>query len=462
MLKQKVTSWLICAIMLLASAPSKAFAQTIAQHAPGSLSTQAFAQNKPKLPPQVNQGSSVSEIVDWLDKNSFSQARIGLESEGSESYSDPADTTESINREEAKRSLVTDRDADTYKLVFPTGPGTDEFFAQLNKAGEQGYKLLSVMYRWHRLSTLDGYRTPVAILKLDSVPHEYIWFKVKARDYFFSIPGFDEKYKEQSDQGFQLVDFLADVYCGDTDLEGNCNSAADYLFLLERQKGVEKPLKFIVARSVPKRKLRMGPELTEQIKAKLADGLYPISVFNKFEILLTQMNRDELSTGNPDVQVVTNSFPHDVKGKIKDLAKQGYRILIVSSGSAVMYRRADSRPPVSYKWLDADNSDFEKQLLELQTRGAVYRMIYPNRDRTTKEGMIFELGAADGGRRREYKVLRFEFQDGKDAAGNPVPSDLTPSSKETLKLMNSLAKEGFVVRELFKSKKVSVLLERSR
>jgi hypothetical protein len=345
--------------------------------------------------------------------------------------------------------------------VFPTGPGTDEFFEQLNKAGEQGYKLLSVMYSWHRLSTLNGYRTPVAILKLDSVPHEYTWFKSKS-PYYFTIPGFDEKYKEQSDQGFQLVDFLVDVYCGDTDLEGNCNSAADYLFLLEREKGVEKPLKFIVARSVPQRKLKMGPELTEQIKAKLADGFHPISVFNKFEVLLTQMNGDELSTGNPDVQVVTISVLHDVKGKIKNLAKQGYRILLVSSGIAVMYRRADNATPVSYEWVDSDKSDFEKRVLELQARGGVYRMIYPNRDRTTKEKLIFELPAGDQPARREYKVLRFDFQDGKDAAGNPVPIDLTPSSKETLKLMNSLAKEGFVVRELFKSKKVSVLLERSR
>ena len=354
------------------------------------------------------------------------------------------------------RSVAADRDADTYKLVFPTGPGTNEFGEQLNKAGEQGYKLLSVMYRWHRLSALNGYRTPVAILKFDSVQHEYAWFKTKSES------GFDEKYKEQSDQGFHLVDFLVDdSICGDTDYEGNCTSAADYIFLLERDKGVEKPLKFTVARSVPTRKLEMGPELTEQIKTKLADGLYPISVFNKFEILLTEMNSDELSTGNPDVQVVTISVLRDVKGKINDLAKRGYRLLLVSSGIAVMYRRADNATPVSYEWVDSDKSDFEKRVLELEARGGLYRMIYPNRDRTTKEKLIFELGADDRVR-REYKVLRFEFQDGKDAARNPVPIDLTPSSKETVKEMNNLAKQGFVVRELFKSKKVSVLLERSR
>jgi len=50
----------------------------------------------------------------------------------------------------------------------------------------------------------------------------------------------------------------------------------------------------------------------------------------------------------------------------------------------------------------------------------------------------------------------------KDATGKRVQIDLTPSSKEPVQLMNNLAKEDFEVRELFKSKEVSVLLERSQ
>jgi hypothetical protein len=55
--------------------------------------------------------------------------------------------------------------------------------------------------------------------------------------------------------------------------------------------------------------------------------------------------------------------------------------------------------------------------------------------------------------RREYKVLRFEFQDVKDATGKRVQIDLTPSSKETVQLMNNLAKEGFEVREVVQVQK---------
>ena len=46
------------------------------------LSSQTRAQNKPKLPPPLNATWSTTEIVDWLDKNSLSHARIGLESGG--------------------------------------------------------------------------------------------------------------------------------------------------------------------------------------------------------------------------------------------------------------------------------------------------------------------------------------------------------------------------------------------
>jgi len=42
-----------------------------------------------------------------------------------------------------------------------------------------------------------------------------------------------------------------------------------------------------------------------------------------------------------------------------------------------------------------------------------------------------------------------------------VHIDLTPSSKETMKMLNSLAKDGFLVKDLFVSDKVSVLLERA-
>ena len=104
--------------------------------------------------------------------------------------------------------------------------------------------------------------------------------------------------------------------------------------------------------------------------------------------------------------------------------------------------------------------DFEEQLARLQARGTVYRMTYPTGEGIESK-LIFEQSAVGDGRRREYRVLKFEFQFVANAAEKKVHKDLTPASKETVKLMNTLAREGFVVRDLFISDQVSVLLERS-
>jgi hypothetical protein len=57
-------------------------------------------------------------------------------------------------------------------------------------------------------------------------------------------------------------------------------------------------------------------------------------------------------------------------------------------------------------------------------------------------------------------VLTFENEFNADAAAKNINIDLTSASNETIKLNNNLANEGFVVRDLFVSDSVSVILER--
>jgi hypothetical protein len=390
----------------------------------------------------------------------------------------PSPEAASPNQGEAKRSFVIDRNADTYKLVFPTRPGLDNFGEQLNKSAEQGYKLISVVYRWQSKSafTKNEYAVPVGILKLDEVQHEYAWFETASTS-LVAIDGFEQKYRELSQRGFRLVDqLLTNSSCDDGDplgivLGGGCE--INHLFLLERQKGVEKPIQFIIARSPVRAgfKVRNEGELAAQIKEKLADGFYPSDVFSKWEILLTQTeNTDEPSTGSPDVEVVMHLGLKSIEKKVNELAKQGYRLALMNKGTAVMYRHAQTVTPSTYVLLRVNRKSFDEQLAKLQESGAIYRMTYAGNG-TTKDQLVFEQGLVADGRRREYKVLNFEFQVVEDlklrsGGEKEVHIDLTPSSKETMKQLNNLAKEGFVVRDLFVSDivsdKVSVLLERLR
>lgn len=362
----------------------------------------------------------------------------------------------SSDRPETTRSFVIDRDSDRYRLVLAGGSGSPvaNLTEQLNKAGEQCYRFISVVYHWESAS---GYRVPIAIVERDDVQHEYASFAVAGQlAFIITGTGFEQKYRELAQRGFHLIDYHliwveCDKDCGD-----------DKEFLLERKKGVETPTQFILAYSpVANPKARMGPELTEQLKEKQAAGFNPSYVFSKWEILLTKTAKsNEPSSDDPDVQVVTSSFRHDVREKVNDLAKQGYRLVLVNSGIAVMSRRSKDAKSVSYVWLDVDAKDFAKQLVELQGLGAVYQMPYPSREGVTKDKLIFELGAKDQARRREYKVLEFEVRGTKDAA-KKVHLDLTPASKETMELLNRLAKDGFAVRDLLTSDRLRVILERS-
>jgi hypothetical protein len=135
-----------------------------------------------------------------------------------------------------------------------------------------------------------------------------------------------------------------------------------------------------------------------------------------------------------------------------------------------MYRRGLTATPLTYISLKVKDKRFAEQLAKLQESGAIYRMTYTG-DSGVEDQLMFEQGAVANSQRHEDKVLDFEFQVAEDLAPGQggqqeVRIDLTASSKETMKLLNSLAKEGFVVRDLFIPRewmtKVSVLLERTR
>lgn len=390
----------------------------------------------------------------------------------------PSPTT----RPDAKR--VVNADGEIYKLVFPSGydgklsyrldkeknelKRADEseftnFSEQLNKAGARGFKVKSAIHH---------HGVPVAILKFDESRYEYAWFVTTGYS-FFSIGEFQQKYAEFSKQGFQLVDhFLTEVFCEDNDLyllpTPRCES--NRLFLLEREEGAQSSRQHRLVISVPRWRTRqIGVELLRQINEGLGQ-FYPTHVLSKYEILLEQPTKnDELPSEKPDLRVVrdTSAWGQDNLPKnVNEMAKQGYRLALVGDGIAVMYKPVEPAPIVSYVWLDAKKKNFEQQLAQLQAQGAIYRMAYPYIE-GIKSQLILEQASTDDGQKREYKVLKFDFQvvvdpNLKNRAEGRVHIDLTPGSKEVVNLLNSLAKEGFVVRDLFVSDKVSVLLERPR
>jgi hypothetical protein len=406
----------------------------------------------------------------------------------------PPPSAESPKQTEAKPDFFVDTDADRYKLVFPLSylkkiynyPPKDKkekkareekeyfqwhrenseihssyrnsFIEQLNKAAAQRYRLIALDSPF------------LGIVRQDKVQYEYAGFEVYSyshaqlpREYFKE--NFERGYAPLAKQGFSVVDqvYLRGRCIGDDTSSMSCEYY-DF-FLLERTKGVEIPRQFRLARHMNIWGLwGSGDKLTTQINDYRASGFNPILAVSEFEVLLQPVtDKTEFLPVGTEFKVVTGI---KLEKKVNELARQGYRLLSTRSWIAVMYRNRDTTAPVSYIWLDTEKKRFEQDLTRLQENGAIYRMTSGDEDR-----LIFEQPAADVSKRREYKVLKIQFQETENFADQKVDIDLTPSSKEPIETLNRLVKEGFAVRDLFNANPStrthnglinSILLERTQ
>jgi hypothetical protein len=378
--------------------------------------------------------------------------------------------TPSENQGSGKQHSI-DRNGEAYRLVYPTRPGLENFVEQLNKAGDEGYYLTSAAYHRQRksASTRNVYAFPVAILKLDEVQHEYAYFETSGRPAVV-IPDFEQKYGELAKRGFRLV---AHLLLGKSCDDNGCESY-DYLFLVEREKSVERPAQFILARSSRLLTIKnITARLAAEVKAKLTDGFYPSDLLSDPEpaiVLTPSKNTEDSSAVSGDLQVVLFCSADSRKRMIGPLARQGYQLALIDTQAALMYRHMQAVSPFTYTWLEVGDKAFEEKLAKLQTSGAIYRMASPD-DWGVKDQLVFEQGVDDQRQRAEYRVLQLEFQVIESGAvpqrsGSSADAyiDLAPESKEKLQLLNRLARQGFRVRDLFVSNThsdhVSVLLER--
>ena len=367
---------------------------------------------------------------------------------------------------------IANEDDNKYKLVFPVSydgslnwkfgeydqmirSERNSFVEQLNQFGSKGYKLISAIREF-----------PVAIVKLDESQYQYIWFETIS-PFDFTKSGFQEKQAEMAKQDFHVVEhfFISrscePLYAEDISLGEKCQYKD--LFLFEKQKDFKKPFEQILVNAFPGWGAKPSVDLEMQVDEKLAEGFYPTKVFSAFEILLMKAkDKNDLLSDKPDVRIVRSSWGNtNLEDKVNELAKKGYRLAMAQNGIAVMYRNSETAQiPVLYVWVKADKKNFEKELAKLQAKGAIYRTTYPN-EKGTENNLIFEQKLKDDGKRREFRILKFEFDSKENKQEKKVYIDLMPSSKEAIKTMNKLVKEGFEVKDLFYTDKVSVILERT-
>jgi hypothetical protein len=361
-----------------------------------------------------------------------------------------------------------------YRLIFPTSSvgaaktfnsedeavrasKFDSFVEQLNKAGAEGYRLTSFVYAHSGL--------PVGLVRRAAARYEYTWSASwGGYDWLEGAGGFKQKFASLSQKGFRLADYVhLDIYCGPV-IEEDPSTAIGAtgmqcktvnLFLLERELGVERPARFAV---LGWEKKPAVPAVTE-LKRKLSEGLFPKQVFAGFDIWFEEGDTDDGRwRGDAEIELVwydASWWGKDTNRSVNKMARRGYRVGLINWDTAVMYRDSGSGG-FNYYWVDAKKKSFEKQLAQHQAKGAVYISTYEEEHK-----LIFERRLPDDGKRREYRVLKFEFRLEEDAGGNRVRIDLAAQGQEALRALRSLVREGFTVRDLFLSgKKVGAILER--
>ena len=141
--------------------------------------------------------------------SSFAQSGKVVEKPNSTPIQTP--TPEKPVKQKSESDFIIDRNADKYKFVYlPVEEGKmffvgkkdetkrlrvrdvryDDFVEQLNREGEKGYKLVSVV------------NSHFALLKQDEVQHEYHWFTTES-SFHFAKDGLEEKLAAAAATGFR-------------------------------------------------------------------------------------------------------------------------------------------------------------------------------------------------------------------------------------------------------------------
>ena len=386
--------------------------------------------------------------------------------------------------------LEPDSTPDQYKLIFPKAYKSpsyyplkkardgapylefkrvqlNNFLNELNDAGARGYKLVSAAHE----------EIPVAISAISRIQGvQYEYELVITSSLVSSLLDRKDNFEELSKRGFHFAaHFEFATYCRDTNGDGD-SSTADAcntvdVVVLERKKGADKPTEYSLIHPTGRWPSPLENWLADQVKQKLVNGFEPTHLIGNYGIFVEK--DDQRSIDGGDIQVLPPSkywTADHSKSRINNLAKQGYRLAMLNSRIALMYKNHETTTPVTYLWLHTTTQrnwriekrkrkDLEEKLAELEAAGAVYRTTYVDNQEYYK--LVFEQNALSNPRRNEYKVFAFDFEFRQDVPASNVNVDLATASKEQLKLINSLAKDGFVVRDLFIAGGYNILLERT-
>lgn len=369
-------------------------------------------------------------------------------------------------------SRTSDEPSDVYRLVFASHydgrikwkygqydgmvkSQEKSFLQNLNAVGKENYRLLSALLNH-----------PVALVRKDESEFIYDLFETISVSHL-KKNRLDEEIRKRKALDFRLAEHAqVKKLCNvkyDPEVTANLEKC-EYrdVFLVEKASNRIRGAEQVLINAYPGWGARPSDQFEEEIVKNLNSGFYPVAAISPFELLLQKVDEKESLGEEIEIQVLRSSWgTSNVESKVNLLAGQGYRLALVTNGIAVLYRTPETaKVRASYVWLRADTKSFESRLAALGKKGAVFKTTYPDSDGLRNQ-LIFEIRESTAGRQTEFRTFNYEFKKTEDRVQNRVNIDLTPASRISLQRMNELAKNGFVARELFEGKTLSVIMENS-
>jgi hypothetical protein len=359
---------------------------------------------------------------------------------------------------------------ETYRFVAPLA--VKEFINALNKLGACGYRLENVThipderiengyYQRDEIGTLKL----AALVKSDTGEYEYDSLQIEqTRDLSlrlneFAGRGFTFREVILFDGTFERYELGDNPNIYDEKMTAYIRQSKN-LILLER---IANSPNRVREYRVLKAGIGIGKNPGEKMKALLdetiKEGFRPVETFISSgfgtDKILDSYNGIILErTDEPQntrIKFVRALQPGGFKDRVKELARQGFKVEVIKINQGLMSKPDSSSAPVIYQWLDTTSKTFSTNLSKINAEGAKYVASVAGGHRLIESRLVFEQ---TNQAQYEYRIIETE--------NTKIQSLKSIDYQNFSWRLKQLIEQGFAVKEMFYNGNISILLERPR
>jgi hypothetical protein len=384
----------------------------------------------------------------------------------------PTPEVKTSNTETAKNNTPCEKRLEEVLYVPPKKP--NEFVEELNRLGKCGYRLEKAARIPFGIEPTGRQEIFVSgVVKFDSEDiYEYNWFVASRPGEIVTIAN------NQAEQGFYFGKQMLFIYdsgyrrgeessggLGDLSRIILSSGYSGSVFIFERKNRVIKKNEYRVLDGVTDRSKESLARNQETLNEHIARGYRPVGVFylgmwDQFAVI---MEKD--AEIKPEGEYLLFKQTYFMSKNLTKRSKEGYKPLFIGFRFALLHRMNNQPLMVSYDSAEAFG-DLAKKLPKLIEKGADYQTTgianYSCYDYCDPfEGKpFFAIPTASKNKKSDIRILEMTNVYERTKKKEKDASYLESPTQEKLVALQTLLKEGYIIRDIFFSKEVTVLFER--